>query len=183
MINETLEKLKVCGVCKMTLPLSEFYTRKRSGGERGLRAQCKQCAVKAVVHWGKQNPVKKKINQKKYAVKHRKEIDFSIEEWRKANPDKMRLYAFNGYKSHLKKKFGITIEDYDAMYIEQGGRCAICGTHQSKLVKRLCVDHCHETQKVRGLLCDRCNTGISRFKDNINLLQNAIKYLREADNE
>ncbi len=176
-------KLKECSVCKKALSLSGFYTRKKANGKRVLRAQCKQCSIKSVVFWGKENPEKKKLNQKRYAEKHRSQIDSSIERWRKANPDKIRQYIFNGYMRHLEKKFGITVADYDDMYIEQGGRCAICGTHQSELSKRFCVDHNHDTDNVRGLLCDRCNTGIGRFKDNINLLQNAVKYLQEETNE
>ena len=171
---------KECSVCERTLPLSDFYTRKRASGERVSRAQCKICSIKSVAMWGKKNPEKKNAKDKKYAKKHRGKVDLAIAKWRKANPEKMQLYKHNGYKTHLMQKFGITIEDYDSMYIEQGGCCGICGTHQSELNKKLCVDHCHETDVVRGLLCCRCNTSIGKFEDNVNLLQNAINYLCEA---
>ncbi|MCH8329663.1 MAG: hypothetical protein IIB81_04705, partial [Nanoarchaeota archaeon] len=55
------------------------------------------------------------------------------------------------------KQYGLTIEDYNNMFIEQGGCCGICGTHQSKLKLRLAVDHDQKTGKVRGLLCNNCN--------------------------
>ena len=58
------------------------------------------------------------------------------------------------------RMYGITIEDYDRMYEEQGGRCAICRTDQpGGAGERFSVDHDHETGKVRGLLCNNCNTG------------------------
>ncbi len=58
----------------------------------------------------------------------------------------------------LRYTYGITVEDYNAMFIEQRGRCAICGKHQSSLNRVLCVDHNHDTGKVRALLCNGCNT-------------------------
>ena len=78
--------------------------------------------------------------------------------------------------------YGITEEDYDRMYKEQKGVCAICKkpeTRQSKgKTTLLCVDHDHETGKVRGLLCHRCNTVIGMFTD-ITLLDSAKVYLVE----
>lgn len=75
------------------------------------------------------------------------------------------------------KKYGITPEDYDEMYSKQEGKCAICKSHQLSLKKKLCVDHCHKTGKVRGLLCNNCNLGLGSFKDDKIILETAIKYL------
>lgn len=77
------------------------------------------------------------------------------------------------------KKYGITINQYNEMFEEQKGCCKICGTHQNELNKRLVIDHCHETNLVRGLLCDKCNRGIGHFNDNVELLLTAIKYLNQ----
>ena len=83
------------------------------------------------------------------------------------------------------KRYGVTKQAYTDMYIAQGGKCAICGTADpgSRAAKdgskSFCVDHCHTTGKVRGLLCFKCNTGIGNFKDNPKYLQAAIDYLRE----
>jgi hypothetical protein len=82
----------------------------------------------------------------------------------------------------LKKKFGITREQYAAMHANQSGRCAICGKEESAVIRgktvSLAVDHCHRTGKIRGLLCSSCNPGIGNFMDSIELLQSAIDYLR-----
>jgi hypothetical protein len=87
-------------------------------------------------------------------------------------------------KSQLQKKYGITIEDYVEMYDQQGGRCAICGVpRKSRLddnVERhevLHVDHCHRTGKVRGLLCESCNHGLGRMKDDPSILRAAADYI------
>jgi hypothetical protein len=77
----------------------------------------------------------------------------------------------------LKYMYGISLEDYNKMFIEQNGCCKICQDHQSKFKNSLCVDHCHTTGKVRGLLCDQCNRGLGSFKDDIEIVKNIIKYL------
>ena len=82
---------------------------------------------------------------------------------------------------NLRRNFNITIEEYDSIYINQGGCCAICGIHQSKLNRRFAVDYCHETGVVRGLLCGNCNNGLGRFMDNTNRLRNAIKYIESSE--
>jgi len=79
----------------------------------------------------------------------------------------------------LKYKFGITLDDYNKMFAEQGGCCAICGDHQSNHQRAFAVDHCHDTGKVRGLLCINCNTGIGKLNDDPALLRIAISYLEK----
>lgn len=98
---------------------------------------------------------------------------------RAENPDKYR-------DAYLKKKYGISLEDYLRMEGEQAGKCAICGNpetgkdHRTKEVRNLAVDHCHETGKVRGLLCSKCNTAIGKFNDDINIIEKAIDYLKNS---
>jgi hypothetical protein len=81
-------------------------------------------------------------------------------------------------ESHMKRAYGLTFKDYETMIFNQNGVCAICSkeppnTHK----KRLNVDHCHTTGKVRGLLCDACNRAIGLLKDSPDLLNKAISYL------
>lgn len=75
-------------------------------------------------------------------------------EWIKRNPEKRRLQTRKG---NLKWKFGITIEQYEAMLAGQDGLCALCHQHERTKAKRLAVDHCHATGLVRELLCGPCN--------------------------
>jgi hypothetical protein len=81
-------------------------------------------------------------------------------------------------KSVYKRDYGITIEQYNQMFEEQKGCCKICGTHQSVLPKSLAVDHCHNTSKVRGLLCMNCNLLLGYAKDAKEILESAIRYLK-----
>ena len=89
-------------------------------------------------------------------------------------------YNANGM---LKKNYGITLADYDAMVEKQGGKCAICESTKPKTPGvRFAVDHDHKTGKVRGLLCGPCNAGIGKLGDDIALLTAAIEYLRDHSN-
>jgi hypothetical protein len=79
---------------------------------------------------------------------------------------------------HLKRRYGITVEDYNRMLTAQAGLCLIClrrprGRHRTKL----CVDHCHATGQVRGLLCSSCNSAIGRLLDDPAYLRRAVQYL------
>ncbi len=78
---------------------------------------------------------------------------------------------------YLNKKYGIDSARYLELFAQQEGRCFICQRHQMELEKRLCVDHCHTTGVVRGLLCHPCNHAIGFLKDDVGLLERAILYL------
>lgn len=79
----------------------------------------------------------------------------------------------------LRHFFGIDIPEYERLLASQSGVCAICAC-VCPSGKRLAVDHCHATGKVRGLLCMRCNTGLGKFDDRIDLLEAAKSYLTKA---
>jgi hypothetical protein len=97
-------------------------------------------------------------------------------EWYAANIEHRRAITRN---STYKRKYGLTIAEYDAMVVAQGGRCAICGADNPRGVGRWPVDHCSKTGKVRRLLCNGCNPGLGFFKHDVDLLQRAIDYLKE----
>lgn len=81
---------------------------------------------------------------------------------------------------HLRRKYGISLEDYDRMLAAQAGGCAICGKRpdeQQRYDRYLHVDHNHETGEVRGLLCDQHNLLLGRFNDDPNLIRRAADYL------
>ena len=78
---------------------------------------------------------------------------------------------------HLRKCYGINLEEYSELFNKQGGKCAICGKHQIDLTQPLFVDHDHKTGKVRGLLCITCNTALGTFGDSVEGLQKVIDYL------
>jgi hypothetical protein len=77
-------------------------------------------------------------------------------------------------RSTLLRVYGIGLEEYDRMYIEQEGRCAICHAPHDVLA----IDHCHRTSRIRGLLCSRCNSALGLFQDSAENLTRAIDYVR-----
>ena len=89
----------------------------------------------------------------------------------------------NQRNGDLKRKFGITTDDYNKMFDSQGGCCDICGEHQTEFQKRLAVDHDHETGSVRSLLCMGCNTGLGKFGDDIATVREALNYLIKHSEE
>ena len=101
-------------------------------------------------------------------------------EYKTKYKDRTNLYI---RKSNLKRSFGISIEEYDKLFYEQKGLCAMCGkkeTARNKYgLKRLAVDHDHKTGKIRSLLCNQCNIGLGGFRDDIEKMLNAITYLRK----
>lgn len=93
-----------------------------------------------------------------------------------------KWYA-NVRKRILKTRYGMTVEEYDALAELQNNLCAICGNpettkHKKGTAKRLCVDHDHSSGKLRQLLCHNCNCGLGRFFDDPERLEKAVEYLR-----
>lgn len=115
----------------------------------------------------------------KYYKKNKKHLLNKHKQWRLNNPEKCKLQD----KRRALRKFNLTIEKYNNLIKKQNNVCAIC--HQKETMKNqygvipLSVDHNHRTNRVRGLLCSNCNNGLGRFKDKIDILKRAIKYLRK----
>jgi hypothetical protein len=80
-------------------------------------------------------------------------------------------------KARYLKRYGLTLNDYEQMYIRQHGQCAICSVVVQG--ERMCVDHDHATGKVRGLLCRLCNKSLGGFRDSVDLLRKAVAYLED----
>lgn len=142
----------LCNACRVEKPAGDFYGKQRT---------CKGCQKARNAQWARDNP------------ERRAEIDRRS----KAKADKTAV-AERVRRQNYRQSYGITIEQYDEMLAAQGGLCAIC-RGECPTGKRLGVDHCHETGKVRGLLCKSCNTGIGSLADSIECLEAALAYLRE----
>ena len=78
----------------------------------------------------------------------------------------------------LKLRYGLTYEQWEKLRKLEKFACMICGLTESEMGKKLDVDHCHSSGKVRGVLCNPCNRVIGMARDNINILKAAIKYLK-----
>lgn len=153
---------KACSKCREIKPFSDFA--KEKNGVNGIRGDCKSCVSKRV---------------KKYYRANREVLTAKARKYHKENPEKT---ADRNRKSLLRRHYGLTTEEYNKMLKAQNGVCAVCKVKETDTfkgeVKRLAVDHCHDTGEVRDLLCGGCNRGMGQFKDNIELLEAAIVYLR-----
>lgn len=87
---------------------------------------------------------------------------------------RMRLQGDGGRDANLRRRYGITLVEYRAMELKQGGACAIC---RRPFVKQAHVDHDHASGVIRGLLCGSCNGGLGIFADNRDRLLRAADYL------
>lgn len=151
--------MKTCKTCNKTKELKYFH--KKKGGLLGVKTNCSDCC--------------KIIDAKYYSTpKHKnKRLERQASE-------EYQLYIRS---FRLKRKYNINLEDYNRMLKEQNGVCKVCGTSKISGVsdKYFSVDHCHKTGKVRGLLCSPCNIALGIVKDNVETLENLIKYLKESD--
>lgn len=113
-------------------------------------------------------------------IKRKRAIDCPGFPFRDAYCKKCRLNRMQ--KGRLKRDYGITLDEYNSMLEKQNNKCAICETEEPIKVKsgrnrKLAVDHCHNSGKVRGLLCAHCNTGIGMLRESIEILDKAKEYL------
>ena len=153
---------RTCSKCKVAKDADQFYVRKNGK----LRSWCKACNLEASGEWSRDNPG--------VAAKRAKE-------WRANNLDLVRetrqRNKFKNYITDIKRKYGITEQQYARMLKVQCGGCAICGEGFDGKKTRPNVDHCHATGKVRGLLCRRCNILLGHVEDDSALLTEALEYL------
>lgn len=135
-------------------------------------------------NYQKENKEKIALQRVKYSLKNAIEIKEKTKEWTKNNLEKKNQYnkkylelnAGTIRNKTLISKYGISLEEYKNLFEKQEGKCAVCKNTQG--TKKLAVDHCHTSLKVRGLLCTNCNVGLGYFKDSIERLQFAIEYLK-----
>jgi hypothetical protein len=114
--------------------------------------------------WGRENPIKVVLSQ------------FNYRDRRKLDPELIVKDRRNQRNSALKKKFGITIEDYEKLYNQQEGKCLIC----ERFFKVLDVDHNHKTEEIRGLLCRACNTLVGQVECRRQEINKIIEYLSKS---
>jgi len=118
-------------------------------------------------------PIKDPEKRKEYHNRYNREKWYP--ENREKHKSRVKKYKERNYAKIKSKIYNISEEELKVAIEKQNGKCAICG-----LKIKLSVDHCHETGKLRGLLCTRCNTGIGMFLNSTKLLKSAIKYIKNA---
>jgi hypothetical protein len=128
---------------------------------------CKQCGKEGFL-----DLFQKDISKKDGVRPECKECT-AINRKKRYSPSKNRVF-------NLQKKFGQGASDtYSQLFQEQQGLCAICGSPENGRYVHLSMDHCHDTGRIRGLLCNNCNRGIGLLKDNPELLRKAASYVEQ----
>lgn len=174
---------RTCKKCNTNKEIDCF--RKAKNCKNGYCHTCLECSRVLLRVWSKNHFVslrkskqkyvrsKKGIEKnKQYYIENKQEIDQKHAEYYLKYKDKIKY-------TNIKKKYNITKEDLDTLYLDCNGSCSICKLPEKDNPggKALHIDHDHKTGKVRGLLCNNCNSGIGYLKDNIELLEAAIQYL------
>ena len=161
--------MKPCVKCGVVQPLGSFY--KAPGTRDGYRGDCKGCfRTRAKARY----PLVREANiarAKKWREENLERFQANQRRMRSTPEGKLRSRA-----GHLMRKFGMTIEQYDAMLEAQSGGCFVCSRSPREDIS-LHVDHDHSTGKVRGILCFRCNNALADFQEDPELLRKAASYL------
>lgn len=168
--------MKTCTKCKKYKDTNEFY--KRTNGI--ISSDCKSCVKQREKqkrdNMTEEQKLKEKLRLKKYSLDNLESLKIKRKAYWDRNKDKSKnTKLFNSY--------GISLEKYNEMHRQQLGLCAIChkpeeGTIKG-IVKRLSVDHCHKSKKIRGLLCAKCNSAIGLFQDDKDLITSALLYINK----
>jgi hypothetical protein len=151
---------KLCCRCSQNKPIESFRVVKAN--KDGRCGKCKLCEREYQNAWRQQNPEKRKAQD---ARANQRAKEAGIGAYAPEAKERNR-------NNHLKRSYGITLEEYQRMHEEQGGRCAAC-----KEERELVVDHCHRSGKVRKLLCQRCNRTLGFVNDDSTLLFKLADYL------
>jgi phosphopantetheinyl transferase (holo-ACP synthase) len=156
--------MKTCSKCKIEKPVDCFYKNIRY--KNGIKGTCKDCDKNTSKHsMKKYRSTEKGYQNCKISINKTIAKDFEKHKW--------------ACKKSVYKALGlhITKEEYDFKLKAQDNKCAICNKPPEGK-KSLSLDHCHTTLTIRGFLCTNCNLAIGKFKDDLELLNNAINYLR-----
>lgn len=168
---------KTCKRCSMSKPRSEFY-RCRTMSD-GLRAECKPCHQALGREWRESNRVRYQQKNREWYEQNKEYRAVTVDAWQKKNADS--YYKRNQERAWKKAGIELTVEERAAMLEQQEGKCAVCGTEESSLKRRLAVDHDHKTGIIRGLLCDTCNYRVVSVVENTpHLLDAAKQYLSKS---
>lgn len=162
---------KYCKLCNMEKDVTEFYVTKTGPRAGRIATYCKACCSKrAFAYYSDKREQRKEIQRAWYYERIKKEPDLS-------RRTKLR---------HWEIKLGLPKGWFHVQYDKQNGLCGICGKPETtngtrkhtKLEKRMAIDHCHATNKVRGLLCMSCNTKLAVL-ENEEFVAQARAYLAQ----
>lgn len=177
MVDENLQQEgRVCTDCGEWKDSVSFFSRsnRRKDGSRTVRPICKSCTA-----------IRVKAARQTHGERIRAQERAS---WRRRFHVNGHSKRISGLDWRLRKVFGLSLDQYMQMLADQDHKCDICRTEirpvsaQKDRALTACVDHDHSTNKVRGLLCNKCNQGIGMLGDSADTVERAAAYLRRHSN-
>jgi hypothetical protein len=117
---------------------------------------------------------KQRIYSDRWREKNRELSRAASKRWRLKNLERVKISSKNNF---LRKLYGLTLQQFNHMLIQQGYLCAICSAALGKGPRDTHVDHCHATGKVRSILCNNCNNMLGRARDDSGILRKGAEYL------
>lgn len=155
-----------CTKCGETKDESGFYASPRHAD--GFTRQCRSCQIAKSV--ARHRRVRDETGKWPSQATQRTPTRLAYEaEYRRRPESKAKALA-----RARRHRYGLTADEYDALVLASGGLCAIC---DEDMGDDICVDHCHDSGAVRGLLCRNCNFGLGHFRDDPTRLAAALAYL------
>ena len=198
--------MKVCTKCNIEKDIKDFWLDSQKSD--GLKSSCKICNysyklkhIKQIckfsecsnIEYGKQGICKihyqqlwrtkypEKVALDREKIKHyrqinKEKISIKNKEWALRNKEKRKINKRNWQL----KQYGLTPNTFNELLKSQNNKCSICKLVFSDTIK-LHIDHNHKTDKIRGLLCSQCNTGIGQLRESEEIFLSAIDYLRRSN--
>jgi hypothetical protein len=173
---------KQCIYCKEIKLASEFhshnYTTRTGKNSRRLMSACKECKGRYTKVWRIENKDHVEEVTRDWRERNKAQIVERNKAYNEFNKERMLNW---GRKYWLRKGYGLTLEQYNEMVARQDGKCLICQDKPhlvgNKRQKTLHVDHCHDSGKIRGLLCHQCNCAIGLLKDDPARIRALLAYV------
>lgn len=201
---EGLAQDRECKSCGATKPLDEFYPYRK--GEPLRRLRCRACENKKTValrDTEKRNSrrraayaealnspeeaakFREKRNAERREYRRRPEVAAKLKGMRKATPENLARQRRYEKTTYLRRRYGLSLEQFESMLNAVNYKCEICGrdvhTDQGRHdAATACIDHDHETGKIRGITCNPCNAGMGGLGDDPERLEKAAAYLRKT---
>ena len=133
------------------------------------------------MEWNKNNPDKRRAYHRKWSLANKDLVlEYGRRSYRRMSPEKKAAKAAKQYPAHIRRRYGLTVEELATIREKQDDRCALC-RREGKITTRrnkLFVDHNHATGRVRGLLCLSCNQALGVLGDSVERLDRVVRYLR-----
>lgn len=166
-MEQTINPVAACPECGSPLRIS------KSNANKGHATKCIVCYRKK---WYGKNRARVLADSKEYYKETAPIRRKLARQFYHANSPEQKKTL--NRRAALKRKYGITVDDYERMFLSQNGLCFLCGV-PPRINRPLSIDHCHVESRVRRLLCEICNLSLGVIERDPTWVNRALRYLKE----